>query len=98
MLRYSSFFRNSSSNKLRVAVDINQFRPRLAGFRRILEYSFDDGIRVHTFCLAFEVEKNSVAKSAKRYGPDVLARNMHAIVEQGTDLSSDYQSLGTARA
>src|SRR5438477_8073550 len=99
MLRYSSFFRNSSSKRvtLAFAVDIKNFRP-LTGLGRVLQYSFNDGIGIDALGFPFEVQQYPVTQGAVGDGADIFARNVHAVLEQRADFSSDNQGLSAARA
>src|SRR5262249_20979415 len=88
-LRCSSLLRKRSSNSPQVAfVDI----------RRGLENSFDDGVRVHAFRFALEVQKDPMPQRTVSHRADVVARNVQPIVQQCADFSANDESLSTAWA
>src|SRR5262245_25474394 len=96
MLRYSSFFRNSSSNRVRFAVDM-EMKLVLLRLGRVLHNGLDDRVGVRPLRLAFEIQQHPMPERSIRDRADVVARNMQAIVQQRANLSADDQRLRAAR-
>src|SRR5204863_9901685 len=66
--------------------------------RSTFEDSFDDRVGIDPVCFAFEVEKNSVPENSISDRPDVFARNVKPIVQNGTDFPQEDEGLRTAWA
>src|SRR5437762_9223186 len=95
MFRYSSFFRNSSSKIVTLAVDINSCcgNDSLSRFRSGFEDFFDDPVGIDPFGLAFEVQQNAVPQCTISDGSDIVAGDVHAIIEECPDLAANNERL-----
>src|SRR5260221_1152775 len=87
--RYSSFLRNSSSNR----------RANLRAFSRDVREQFvDDRVRIHLVGLAFEVQQNAMAERGQRDRADVLDRHEGIAAVDRMDLAAEHEGLRGARA